>query len=211
MASAQTSTYTLFGDSRRCADGELAAVALALRGLQDQDPALDFLIFDDQTGEQVDVDLGRTSEEIVERLRPSGTESTAGEDPPGESAGPRGPGRPRLGVVAHEVTLLPRHWEWLKDQPGGASVALRKLVEQARKANEGADRVRRSREAAYRFMVAMAGNLPGFEEASRALFAGSREPLESEIHAWPPDVRAYLLRLADLGLASASTPAGEIE
>jgi len=186
-------------------------VALALRGLQDQDPRLDFLIFHDQTGEQVDVDLGGTVTEIAERLRPAGTESPAGEDPPGETAGPRGPGRPRLGVVAREVTLLPRHWEWLNEQPGGASVALRKLVDQARKANEGADRVRRSREAAYRFMVAMAGNLPGFEEASRALFAGARERLETQMQGWPPDARAYLRGLAQPGLEGvpdATAPTG---
>ena len=109
---------------------------------------------------------------------------------------PRRPGRPKLGVVAREVTLLPRHWEWLNSQPGGASVALRKLVEEARRANSGKDRLRRAQEAAYRFMSTMAGNEPGFEEAARALFAGRQEPFEALVRGWPKDVREHAKKLA---------------
>ncbi len=128
-------------------------------------------------------------------------ETTASEDAQGavstDQAGeaPRGPGRPRLGVVAREVTLLPRHWDWLNGQPGGASVALRKLVEEARRVNEGRDRLRRSQESAYRFMSAMAGNLPGFEEAARALFASDGVRFELLIRRWPKDVRNQLGRM----------------
>ena len=96
-----------------------------------------------------------------------------------------GAGRPKLGVVAREVTLLPRHWDWLDAQPGGASVALRKLVEEARRATGDADRARAARDAAYHFMSAMAGNLPTFEEASRALFAGDRRRLAALIAPGP--------------------------
>jgi hypothetical protein len=109
---------------------------------------------------------------------------------------PRGRGRPKLGVVAREVTLLPRHWEWLAAQPGGASVALRKLVEEARKANGDRDRHRTARDAAYHFMSAMAGNLPNFEEASRALFADDRRRFTSLIAAWPADIRDHVVKLA---------------
>ncbi|WP_154585104.1 DUF2239 family protein, partial [Bordetella pertussis] len=116
--------------------------------------------------------------------------------PEGSPARPRGRGRPRLGVVAREVTLLPRHWDWLAGQPGGASVALRKLVEQARREHAGADALRRGRDAAYTFMSAAAGNLPGFEEAVRALYAGDAERLAAHMAGWPADVRAYALRLA---------------
>ncbi len=116
---------------------------------------------------------------------------------------PRGPGRPRLGVVAREVTLLPRHWDWLSSQPGGASVALRKLVEQARRRNEGKDRLRRSQEAAYRFMSALAGNLPGFEEATRAFFAGDQERFDDQTESWPVDVRDHARRLASAVLRGA--------
>ena len=106
---------------------------------------------------------------------------------------------PELGVVAREVTLLPRHWDWLAGQPGGASVTLRKLVEQARKDNEGKDRLRRAREAAYRFLSAMAGNLPGFEEAARALFAGHRDRFAAVVAPWPQDVREHAVKLAARG------------
>ena len=98
--------------------------------------------------------------------------------------------------MGREVTLLPRHWEWLNAQPGGASVALRKLVEQARRGNQEADRTRRSREAAFRFMSAIAGNEPGFEEASRALFAGDGDAFTHQTEAWPMDVRNFARVLA---------------
>jgi uncharacterized protein len=108
----------------------------------------------------------------------------------------RGRGRPRLGVVAREVTLLPRHWEWLNAQPGGASVALRKLVEQARRSNGDAERQRAARDAAYHFMSAMAGNLPGFEEASRAMFAGDQSKFTRLIATWPADISDHVVKLA---------------
>jgi hypothetical protein len=108
----------------------------------------------------------------------------------------RGPGRPKLGVVAREVTLLPRHWEWLARQTGGASVALRKLVEEARRTGEVGHRVRQAQEAAYRFMSVMAGNRPNYEEAIRALFAGEASRFEKLIAEWPADVRRHAARLA---------------
>ena len=107
----------------------------------------------------------------------------------------KGPGRPRLGVVAREITLLPRHWEWLASQPGGASVTLRRLVEAARAESAQADAIRQAREATYRFMTAMAGNEPGFEEASRALFAGNSAAFTRHTEAWPDDVRDHARRL----------------
>ena len=117
--------------------------------------------------------------------------------------GPRGPGRPRLGVVAREVTLLPRHWEWLGTQPGGASAALRRLVESARRDGAGKDRVRAAQESAYRFMLAVAGNEPGFEEATRALFAGHAARFGECLAAWPPDVRAHALRVSAAAFGAA--------
>ena len=93
------------------------------------------------------------------------------------------------------MTLLPRHWEWLATQPGGASVALRKLVDEARRASAGRDRARQARDAAYHFMHALAGDLPGFEEASRALFSGDGDRFATAVAAWPPDVRDHAGRL----------------
>lgn len=143
-------------------------------------------MFDDATGCQMDLDIRGTPEQISARYaRPA--------EPP---AGPRGRGRPKLGVIAREVTLLPRHWDWLGQQPGGASVALRKLVDQARKTSGDRDRVRAAQEAAYRFMSAAGGSLSGFEEASRALFAYDRRRFSELIANWPEDVRDYAVRLA---------------
>ena len=141
------------------------------------------LVFNDLTGALVDLDL-----------RPQGS---LPDMPEAAAATPaRTVGRPRLGVVAREVTLLQRHWDWLNRQPGGASVALRKLVEEARRIHQGEDTVREAREAAYRFMSAIASSLEGFEEAARALFAGDQVRFAARVALWPADVGSYLQTLA---------------
>ncbi|MEA1675550.1 DUF2239 family protein [Nitrospirillum sp. BR 11163] len=179
---------TAFAGTRFLATGTLVEVALAAKAAQDAgDDGLIF-IFNEATGRAVDVDLRGTVEAVRGRLAPV--------FPADLTPAPARPGRPKLGVVAREVTLLPRHWEWLNSQPGGASVALRKLVDAARHANEGTDRVRQAREAAYRFMSTMAGDRTGFEEAARALFAGDHAGLETYSRDWPADVRTHSLRLA---------------
>ena len=187
---------TAFEGSRRIASGMLAQVALKTKEVIDRGERAPVLIFDDVTSEQIEVDFRGTAEDVLRRLAETTREGTPAAAPaqPDREA-PRGPGRPKLGVVAREVTLLPRHWDWLNGQPGGASVALRKLVEEARRVNESKDRARRSQEAAYRFMSAMAGNLPGFEEATRALFANDPERLAGLTRAWPKDIRTHLVRL----------------
>lgn len=187
--------FTAFLGLQRLASGSLADVALAIRKTTKPSGAEPILIFDDSSGRSIDIDLRGTDEEIVARLAPSiphpempSIESSMSE--------PRGRGRPRLGVVAREVTLLPRHWEWLAEQPGGASVALRKLVDEARRANGDRDRHRAARDAAYHFMSTMAGDFKGFEEASRALFANDRRRFGELIATWPPDIRDHIVRLA---------------
>lgn len=119
--------------------------------------------------------------------------------PPKKSSQSRG--RPKLGVVGREVTLLPRHWEWLNSQPGGASVALRKLVDEARRVNGNKDRVRSAQEASYRFMVAIAGDLPGFEEATRALFQANEARFDEMVEGWPADVKNHARKLAAAAFA----------
>lgn len=184
---------TAFAGARFLATGTLVEAALAAKAAQDAgDDGLIF-IFNEATGRPVDVDLRGPVEAVRGRLAPV--------FPADLTPAPAKPGRPKLGVVAREVTLLPRHWEWLASQPGGASVALRKLVDAARHANEGADRVRQAREAAYRFMSTMAGDRPGFEEAARALFAGDRTGLAAHSRDWPADVRTHALRLAEPAFA----------
>jgi hypothetical protein len=155
------------------------------------------LVFDDMSGSLVDFDLRGSPEEILARLAPEKTP-----DQPSEPA--RGPGRPKLGVVAREVTLLPRHWDWLNAQPGGASVALRKLVDAARATHAGADRRRLTQRAADRFMAAVAGNAPGYEEAARALYAGDRIRFAAAMAAWPIDIREHAMHLATVAFNDAA-------
>lgn len=203
-------TCTAFAGGRRVAAGPLPDVGRAVRAALDRDEGASILVFDDATGDQLDLDLRGTPAAVAARLRkaaadPSsaaGVAAVSAAQPAGiEPAAPRGPGRPKLGVVAREVTLLPRHWDWLNSQPGGASVALRKLVEDARKTHAGRDKVRRSQEAAYRFTSALAGNLEGFEAAARALFAADRPGFEAATAIWPADVAEHAKRLAEAALA----------
>ena len=186
-----------FQGNRRVAEGDLREVARALKGAADVDPDQAVLIFDLSTGEPVEIDLRGSIEEVLARLPREPDDEGQGL---GQVLSPdtprRGPGRPRLGVVAREVTLLPRHWDWLASQPGGASVAIRKLVEQARNAQAGKDRIRRAAEAAYRFAQAMAGDLPDYEDAMRALFAGDRARFEAMTQGWPIFIRDHARRLA---------------
>lgn len=179
-------TYTAFAGDRTIASGRLAAVLE--RAMEHRSAKRPLLVFDDLTGRQADFDLRGSLEEVLARVE--GRERT-------------GPGRPRLGVVSREVSLLPRHWDWLEAQPNGISAALRRLVDEARKRAPAGERARAARDAASRFMWAMAGNLPGFEEASRALFADDRGRLEELTRRWPKDVRAHVVRMA-WGAASGS-------
>lgn len=169
-----------FAGTRLVAAGPLGEVALRAKKAADRGEAV--LIFDDETSEPIELDLRGTAKEVAERLQ--------------QPEASRAPGRPKLGVVAREVTLLPRHWDWLAIQPGGASVALRKLVEEARRVHAGRDRVRLAQSAAYRFLSAVAGNEAGFEEASRALFAGDGARFTELTAGWPGGVRDHARRLA---------------
>ncbi|VWX63372.1 conserved hypothetical protein [Burkholderiales bacterium 8X] len=175
-------TLTVFSGFQQVISGARNEVLTYLRHSWaeiDENPPL---VFDNDTGERIDLPLHEP---------PPGSEPTATLAP-----ATRAVGRPRLGVVAREVTLLPRHWDWLARQPGGASVALRRLVDEARRVHADRDAERASREAAYKFMSVIAGDLAGFEEAARALFAGERVAFEARIANWPHDVRAHLQRLA---------------
>lgn len=186
---------TAFIGQQRLASGPLAEVALAVMKASRSATEKTILIFNDANGRPLDLDLRGSERDIVARLPPPASKpQSSAEDLPVPE--PRGRGRPRLGVVAREVTLLPRHWEWLGQQPGGASVALRKLVEAARRSSGDLDRSRAARDAAYHFMSAMAGNLPGFEEASRALFADDRRQFVALIAGWPGDIRDHIVKLA---------------
>ena len=168
----QPEIYTAFQGARRIGGGTMEELLLLVRRWAAAHGEAGILGFSDRTGKQIDFDLR------------------------GVMAARTGPGRPKLGVVAREVTLLPRHWEWLQEQPGGASAALRRLIDAARRSPEA--RGRQAREAAGRFLTALAGDLPGYEEATRALYGGDAAGFRARMEGWPEDVREHALRLAGL-------------
>ena len=188
-----SASYTSFQGYRRLVSGPLHVVALAVKIAAEAGGSKPILIFDDSTGRSIDLDTRGTDDEVLTRYPTAPADSAT---TPASDEAPRGRGRPKLGVVAREVTLLPRHWEWLTAQPGGPSVALRKLVEEARRTNSERDQTRARQERAYHFMSAMAGDMPGFEEASRALFANDPAMFASHMAQWPGDVRDHAMRMA---------------
>jgi uncharacterized protein len=167
-------SYTAFAGGKRIGHGDLAAVEPAVKQAYGAGLA-HLLVFDDATGRLIDLGadgaIAITSELVEKPTR----------------------GRPRLGVTAREVTLLPNHWEWLSQQPGGASAALRRLVDEARRA--GPNRARETRDAAHRVMSALAGDAPNFEEASRAFYAKDYAQFDVLTRNWPLDVRQYVTSL----------------
>lgn len=182
-------------EAYRCiAKGNVLRVAGAVKRHLDEHPEASILVFDTETSRIVEIDFRGTAEDVIDRIKQQ--MSSEGLSVPELPEAPRKAGRPKLGVVAREITLLPRHWQWLESQSGGASVALRRLVDEARKSGAGRERLRQAQEIAYRFMNAIAGDLPGFQEALRALYAGNRGRFEEEIAAWPRDVRDHARMLA---------------
>ncbi|MGO3869912.1 MAG: DUF2239 family protein [Alcaligenes sp.] len=196
MKTTYPNTYTSFMGHRRIASGPMLANVLAVKKVLESRVNDPVLIFDDVTGRFVDVNTQGKDEELAQRY--AAVDVPEAEVEQTEEEAPRGRGRPKLGVVPREVTLLPRHWDWLATQPGGASVALRKLVEEARRASAAKDQRRQAQERAYNFMTAIGGDLPGFEEAMRALFADELERFKALLTAWPADVRDHALTLAQI-------------
>jgi hypothetical protein len=197
--------YVAFEGDRCIASGDLRDVARAAKEALDRRKGASILVFDARSG-PIEIDFRGSLDDVLARLPPFSGEAVAAED--SAIPTPRGPGRPKLGVVAREITLLPRHWEWLAQQAGGASVALRRLVDEARRANKDKDRTRQAQEAAYRFIAAMGENKPHYEEVARALFAGDAERFETWTAAWPADVRDHARRLAAAAFERAASPTG---
>ncbi|MBN9599420.1 MAG: DUF2239 family protein [Afipia sp.] len=185
--SATTAIIAFEGD--RCiASGELADVALKVKNYLTAHDGATILAFDRETSRPVEIDIRGSRDEVAARLKAQFSSDVS----PAAEETARGPGRPRLGVVAREITLLPRHWEWLASQPGGASVTIRKLVDDARRASLEKDQLRTRQESAHRFMSALAGDKPSYEEALRALYAKDGARFRSLIANWPADVRGHV-------------------
>jgi uncharacterized protein len=173
--------YVAFAGARAVGEGPLSEVFPLLQQRQLKHPLETVLVFEVETGRQVDFNLQRPLAEVLERE---------------EGAKTGTPGRPRLGVVSREVSLLPRHWAWLEEQPNGISAALRRLVEQGIKTEPGKQLAQRLRAALGRVLTAIAGDRPHFEEACRALYAGDLAAFENLIARWPQDIRAYASQYA---------------
>jgi hypothetical protein len=175
----QERTYSAFVGEKLISSGAFDTMIAAVKTAFDLDSTTLFLIFEDQTGHQVDFDLRGPLELVKARAFPAAPKP--------------GPGRPKLGVTSREISLLPRHWEWLEQQPNGASAALRRLIDDARRHGPDEQKARQTREALVRIMSAMAGNQTGYEAACRALYAGDRQEFEALILNWPVDIQQYLL------------------
>ncbi len=180
-------SYTGFLGSRLVASGDILSVAIKIKKSLRLEVKLQVFIFDDLTGDQAEVDFRGDLDQMKTRLQTQVDEQTIKKS---------GPGRPRLGVISKEITLLPEHWEWLAIQPGGASVTLRKLIEEAKKKNTQRDQIRQAQDRAYKVMMVLAGDRVGYEEALRALYQGNRQAFQSQIESWPSDIREYTLALA---------------
>lgn len=201
MIEALAASYTAFEGYRRIKTGSLLDVAHATKQVLDRGATGPVMVFHDATSRQAELDFRGTIDDVVARIAPEpvlvGSAGQVMETASDDDVAPRGRGRPKLGVVAREVTLLPRHWDWLNSQPGGASVALRKLVDEARRRNEARDRVRSVQETVDRFLFVMAGDLPGYEDALRAFYAKDQMRFETFVTAWPEDVRNHVHHLID--------------
>lgn len=181
MTESKPDTFTAFAGTTLLSRAARAELAVTLSTYEGSAP---LRIWCDRTGREIDLDLRGTPDEIRQRYA--------------EGSAPRGRGRPKLGVVAKEITLLPRHWEWLSTQSGGASATLRRLVEAARKEDAAKDGLPRARiDAAWQFMESAAGDLPHFEEVSRALYAGKLARVEEGMADWPADIAQHVIRLID--------------
>jgi len=180
------------------ARGALADVGQAVRGRLAAGSQARLAVYDERSGRPVDLDCSGGDPAFVNEPAEAGASGIEL-----DAQGPRGPGRPKLGVVSREVSLLPRHWEWLAAQRGGASASLRRLVDAARKEGVAGQRVKDAVEVAHRFLWDLAGDLPDFEEATRALFAHDFAALERRTASWPAGVREQLARF----LQPAHTPA----
>ena len=191
--SSRAPSYSAFAGDRLIAFGYLAEVLSAAKAYLDSSEDPQLLIFEDRTGRQIDFDFRGSVADVLARATPP--------------TGRVGPGRPKLGVVSREVSLMPRHWEWLETQPQGISASLRRLVEEARKQNPAEQRARKGREALSKFMTAIAGNRANYEEATRALFASDHARFEELIADWPEDIRAHLLRVLEDSL----TPSDDLD
>jgi len=178
----EQTTYTAFAGQRLVASGELSEMLKDVKSFIDGEHSNGVLIFDDETGEQVDFDFRGDIDDVLARVVPPKVKP--------------GPGRPSLGVVCGEVSLLPRHWEWLERQQHNVSASIRRLVDDAIRNEPASAKARKALEATDRVLWVIGGNLPNCEEASRCLYARDFDRFREYIKNWPMDLFNHLSRLA---------------
>lgn len=174
--------------------GPLIEVVLAMKEEVAKDKFAHILCFLDETGAMVDFDLSGTNEQVIAKLLANNTQETKEEQKAETTNAPKS-GRPKLGVTAKEVTLLPRHWEWLAAQRGGASATLRRLVELAAKDSISIETRKSAQNATYRFLQNIAGDFENYEEVLRAIFADDFEKMRKLMQNWPQDIQNYAQKL----------------
>jgi hypothetical protein len=184
-------SHRVFAGDQCLARGSILDVALAARRAVHAGESRTIVVLDAVTSHVVDLDLRGTDDEIAARLAHAAAPVEPANGSPGEAPAP-GPGRPRLGVVSREVSLLPRHWDWLKTQRGGASAALRRLVDEARRSSGPHDRRAAAQESVDRFLSVTSGDRPHYEDALRAFYAGRDDELRQLVAGWPADIRDHL-------------------
>jgi hypothetical protein len=181
-------SYTAFGNGKLIVHGGLDEVVLKIKRWNDKNTTGSLLVFNDFTGKTMEFDLRGSEKDVLQRIEMF---------LPQETVVAAGPGRPKLGVVTREVSLLPQHWEWLASQPEGASGALRKLVEGAKKNLVMKETVKQVQERTYKIMSILAGDFPQYEEALRSLYRKNEETFKQHIATWTPDIKDYVMKTAE--------------
>ncbi len=181
-------TYTAFEGNSQLVHGSLSDVVIKIKKRLGKEGNSSILIFSDSTGKTIDFNFQGNERDIQKRL-----EIFVSEEVPIDNSGP---GRPKLGVISREVSLLPRHWEWLATQTGGASSILRNLVEEAKKKSANGNHSKQAQERTYKFMSAIAGDFEGYEEALRALYKKDKKNFLVQIQTWPRDIIKYLIEIS---------------
>ena len=186
--------YSSFTGYRHIASGPLRTVLKETKTFYDSTQTPDernashhpenLLFFHHGDGRQLDFDLSGSLEDVLSRIQ------TREPSPVDETPDKPGKGRPRLGVVSKEVTLLPRHWEWLSRQPASASATLRRLVSEASSRENTSSKAKAERLGTI--LWTLAGNLEGFEEASRCLHRLDFEGLFGFSDKWPGDLPGFI-------------------
>ena len=179
-------TFSAYGPTSCIGQGELTDVALAAHRFLRTHPDQSALILQDSTCQIIDLDLSG-DEALLERK--ANHYPIRSQAPVPDSKDP----------ITGEITLLPRHWQWLAEQGGNASATLRRLIDEARRdpKQKADNECRRRQQLTYRFCQALCGDFQGYEDALRALYAADKDSFKTHISTWPADFALRAEALAE--------------